>query len=78
MIEYANCTQANNCSSWIHGDQELSNWTEENGNFSLERLNDSDSMCHGGSNENDSGYGSDIFRFIILGIGISVVAILGL
>lgn len=77
LLQYANCSQghelefgSNNCSLILHPD-----WMEEDGNFSI-RLNDSHSITCPDSSD-ASLEGGDLFRFIVLGIGISVVAILG-
>ncbi|XP_035705474.1 FMRFamide receptor isoform X2 [Folsomia candida] len=78
LLQYANCSQghelefgSNNCSLILHPD-----WMEEDGNFSI-RLNDSHSITCPDSSD-ASLEGGDLFRFIVLGIGISVVAILGI
>jgi hypothetical protein len=76
-MELENCTQKGLNCSWISSSN--SGWTED-GNFSV-KLNETHSyLCPNPNTEvwEDDDDGNGLFRFIVLGIGISVVATLGM
>lgn len=75
-----NCSQGSaNCSwnSWNQSEREFT-WLEDDGNFSS-KFNETPILCSGSIAEpfDDEDHGNRLFKFIVLGIGISVVAILG-
>lgn len=85
FLRYTNCSQTQshgvggsnlNCSWMAHPDIDTG-WTGDDENFSSSQINESLLECSD-YDPADSGPDSDLFRFIVLGIGICIVAVLGM